>query len=708
MGGPESATIYDVARLAGVSSSTVSHVLNGTRKVSEETRRRVQAAVKELGYRPNDAARMLREGRAKLIGLVVPDISNTFFAGLAHSLEMLAYDRGARLVTCNSDYERERERAYVDDLVRRRVDGIIIAPIMPDAEFEAAVGETGLPVVLIDRVSEQSNLPNVGLDNGAAAALAAEHLYQLGHRRIGCISNHPDLADSVDQRVQGFTAALKRHGVAVPADAVAYADFRVEGGMAAAGRLLASRPDLTAIFCTNDPLAVGAIKAAVAAGRSVPGNLSVIGFDDSLEAQIAQPPLTTVAQPIGTLAGRAMDLLRGDEAAGRRQRLSARLIVRQSTGPVATPGAAVEAPALRIVGSPRAARAAADGRKRILIAGAGRIGRVHGRAVGQLDGAVIAGFCDPDQARASALAKEFATRAFGDAEEALSRGDVDGIIIGSSSDTHLTMVRLAARHGVHVFCEKPLALTQADIMQAIDACAAAKLVLQVGFNRRFDPNVAEIAAAVRAGKIGKPLQLRIVGRDPAPPPRDFLRRSGGMFHDMSIHDFDLARHLVGEEVIEVMVAAGCLIDPMFAEEGDVDVATMLLRFASGAVGVIDNARATPYGYDQRIELLGTAGALESENQTAHRVIFRSPAGQAAPVALPFFLERYETAFRRQMESFVALIASPEPREPVVSGIDALRAHQIADAARESLRTGLPAKIASSAPPAKRKAEKLHG
>jgi len=708
MGGSDSATIYDVARLAGVSPSTVSHVLNSTRKVSDETRRRVEAAVKELGYRPNDAARMLREGRAKLIGLVVPDISNTFFAGLAHSLEMLAYDRGARLVTCNSDYERERERAYVDDLVRRRVDGIIVAPIVPDAEFEAAVGETGLPVVLIDRVSEQSTLPNVGIDNGAAAALAAEHLHQLGHRRIGCISNHPGLAESVDQRVQGFADELKRRGVALPADAIAYADFRVEGGMAAAGRLLAARPDLTAIFCTNDPMAVGAIKAAVAAGRSVPGNLSIVGFDDSLEAQIAQPPLTTVAQPIETMAQRAMDLLRGSAALGRRLRLPARLIVRQSTGPVSEGGAAAESPALRVVGAPRAARPAAEGRKRILIIGAGRIGRVHGRAVSQQAAATIAGFCDPDQTRAAALAREFSTRPFAEAEEALSRGDVDAIIVGSSSDTHLAMVQLAARYGVHVFCEKPLALTQADIAQAIAVCDNAKLALQVGFNRRFDPNVAEIASAVRDGRIGKPLQIRIVGRDPAPPPREFVRRSGGMFHDLSIHDFDLARYLVGEDVTEVMTAGGCLIDPMFAEEGDVDVATTMLRFVSGAIGVIDNTRATPYGYDQRIELLGTEGAMESENQTAHRVIFRSPAGQAAPVALPFFLERYETAFRRQMEAFVALISSPMPAEPVVSGLDALRAHQIADAARESLRTGLPVKIVAQTQEGERKAEKLHG
>jgi myo-inositol 2-dehydrogenase/D-chiro-inositol 1-dehydrogenase len=706
-------TIYDVAEMAGVSPSTVSHVLNGTRKVSDSARRRVERAVKKLGYRPNDAARMLRDGRAKMIGLVLPDISNSFFAGLAHSLEMLAYDRDARLVTCNSDYDRGRERAYIDDLVRRRVDGIIVAPAVPDAAFEAAVGATGLPVVVIDRVSDGGRLPSVAVDNAAGGALAAEHLYRLGHRRIGCIAHHPGLAESADRRLRGFVEALARRGAAPPADAIAYADFKVAGGAEAASRLLAEKPELTALFCANDPMAAGAIKAAAALGRAVPGDLSIVGFDDSLEAQVTQPPLTTVAQPIEAMAARAMELLRGGGKGQGRVRLAARLIERQSSAPApaaalgAAPGATKTTAALRAAAMPRLLRVPGTARKRILIAGAGRIGRVHGRALAQLPEAAIAGFCDPDLPRATVLAKEFGTRAFADAQEPLARGEADAIVIGSSSDTHLAMVKLAARHGVHVFCEKPLALSQADIREATLLCARVGLALQVGFNRRFDPNVAEIAAAVRSGRIGRPLQLRIVGRDPAPPPREFLRRSGGMFHDMSIHDFDLARHVTGEEVVEVMTAAGCLIDPMFAEEGDVDVATITLRFASGALGVIENSRATPYGYDQRIEILGTEGALESENQTAHRVIFRSPAGQVAPVALPFFLERYETAFRRQMQAFVELISAPEPGAPLVSGQDALRAQEIADAAAESRRSGRPVKIAAAELPAPRR-ELSHG
>jgi myo-inositol 2-dehydrogenase/D-chiro-inositol 1-dehydrogenase len=688
------ATIYDVARLAGVSPSTVSHVLNSTRKVSLATRRRVEDAIDALSYRPNDTARMLRAGHAKLIGLVLPDLSNTYFADLARALEMLAYEQGARLLTCNSDYERDREAAYVDDLVRRRVDGILIAPVAPDAEVEAALQKTGVPVILIDRVSQHSTLPSIGIDNAAAAALAAEHLYSLGHRRIGCICAQPGLAESVDQRTRGFIDGLARLGIALPETAIACADFKISGGMEAASRLLAACPDLTAIFCANDPMAVGAVKAAAAAGRAVPEDLSIIGFDDSLEAQVSQPPLTTVAQPIEEIAAGAMALLRGGGKGEQRVRLSARLVTRQSAAQASNhairSGDTTSPAAVGRNAGRRPARAC----KRVLIAGAGRIGRVHARALAQVPGAVIAGFSDPDAARAAALASEFGTTTFSQVEAALASGDVDAIIVGSSSDTHLDLVRCAAQQGVHVFCEKPLALTAADIAAAITACEDAGVILQVGFNRRFDPNVAEISGSVRSGRIGKPLSIRIVSRDPAPPSREFLRRSGGLFHDMAIHDFDLASYILGEEVIEVMAIGGCLIDPMFAEEGDVDVATTTLRFASGALGVIENTRATPYGYDQRLEVLGTEGALESENQAAHRVIFRGPAGQVAPLPLPFFLERYETAFQYQMQAFVGLIASAAPRpEPVVSGKDALRAHLIAEAATASLRSGRPARVA---------------
>ncbi|MPZ12504.1 MAG: inositol 2-dehydrogenase, partial [Kiloniellaceae bacterium] len=477
--------------------------------------------------------------------------------------------------------------------------------------------------------------------------------------------------------------------------AIGCGDFKISGGMEAASRLLAACPDLTAIFCANDPMAVGAVKAAAAAGRAVPEELSIIGFDDSLEAQVSQPPLTTIAQPIEEIAAGAMELLRGGGKSEQRIRLSARLVVRHSAAPPTNHSARSDDPTPPAAAGHDSGRVQARTRKRILIAGAGRIGRVHARALARIPGAVITGFSDPDVARAAALAREFGAATFDQVEAALAGGDVDAIIIGSSSDAHLDLVRCAAQHGVHVFCEKPLALTAADIAVAIAACEDAGVILQVGFNRRFDPNAAEIASSVRGGRIGKPLSIRIASRDPAPPPRDFLRRSGGMFHDMAIHDFDLASHILGEEVVEVMAMGGCLIDPMFTEEGDVDVATTILRFASGAVGVVENTRATPYGYDQRLEVLGTEGALESENQTANRVIFRGPAGQVGPLPLPFFLERYETAFQHQMQAFVELIAAAAPRpEPVVSGRDALRAHLIADAATESLRSGRPARVAA--------------
>jgi myo-inositol 2-dehydrogenase/D-chiro-inositol 1-dehydrogenase len=697
----EQVTIYDVAARAGVSASTVSHVINRTRNVAGLTRQKVERAIAALAYQPNDAARMLREGKAKLIGVVMPDISNAYFADLIHRLEMLAYELGARVLTCNSDYDCARERSYIDDLVRRRVDGIIVAPVAPDRAFEADMRRTGLPVVLIDRVWDKGKLPSVSIDNAAGAALAAEHLFALGHRRIGCITSASGVVESADQRTRGFIDKLRALGVKVERDAIQRADFRIAGGMEAAQRLLAARPDLTAIFCANDQMAMGALRAAKAAQRKVPDDLSVVGFDDSPEARLCDPPLTTIAQPVEALAERAMALLRGKDEAKTMIRLPARLAQRQSTGPAPrsnpTGKAGPEKPA-----SPKVAKTRqGEGPKRILVLGAGRIGQVHARALSQIPGSDIAGICDPDPVRAGELAAKYGLSAFSDPLAAIAAGGVDGVIVGSSSDTHLDMVRLAARHGLHIFCEKPLALTTPDIKAAIRECAEAGVALQVGFNRRFDPDVVAIANAIHSGQIGKPLSLRIVSRDPSPPPRAFVRTSGGMFHDMSIHDFDLARHLFGEEIVEVMAMGSCLIDPMFAEENDFDVTSTMLRFASGAIGVVENTRATPYGYDQRVEVLGIKGAMESENLSANRVIRRDASGQTTPVALPHFLERYETAFRRQIESFVRAISTSDPQGAIaVTGTDALHAHLIAEAVAQSCRAGQPIKVEKPGPDAK--------
>jgi myo-inositol 2-dehydrogenase/D-chiro-inositol 1-dehydrogenase len=323
---------------------------------------------------------------------------------------------------------------------------------------------------------------------------------------------------------------------------------------------------------------------------------------------------------------------------------------------------------------------------RVVLIGAGRIGQVHARALDQSAGALLAGIFDTDFSRASTLAGQYGAPVFANLDDALSRDVADAVVIGASSDSHIALIKQAAAHGLHVFCEKPLALTQADIMEAIAACRAAGVALQVGFNRRFDPNALEIANGVHAGRIGRALTMRVISRDPAPPPREFLRRSGGLIHDVSIHDFDLCRFVLREEPVSVLASGVCLIDPMFAEEGDIDVVSITLRFPSGAIAVIENTRATAYGYDQRVEVFGREGAYESDNHTAHRVVFRDPRGQTAPLPLPFFVDRYEIAFNRQMQSFVRAVASENPvGNIVVSGNDALRVHRICDAAALSLR-----------------------
>ncbi len=332
--------------------------------------------------------------------------------------------------------------------------------------------------------------------------------------------------------------------------------------------------------------------------------------------------------------------------------------------------------------------------KRILILGAGRIGEVHARALSRISEIETIAICDPNISRAQRIAARYRYQSFDNPEKAIAEGPWDGIVIGSPSPTHLPMVRLAARHGIHIFCEKPLALKTPDIEEAISICDEANVALQIGFNRRFDPSIGEIAKTIHEGGLGRPFSLRIVNRDASPPPREFIRYSGGMFFDMTIHDFDLARYLLQEEVEEITATGSCLVDSMFADEGDYDVTACMMRFTSGAIGLVENSRATPYGYDQRLEILGSQSALELKNQTAVQILSRDARGETSPPPLPHFLQRYDTAFLRQMESFIAALSAPKPTAAVkVTGRDALSAHFIAEAATRSSKEGRPVKVA---------------
>jgi myo-inositol 2-dehydrogenase/D-chiro-inositol 1-dehydrogenase len=318
--------------------------------------------------------------------------------------------------------------------------------------------------------------------------------------------------------------------------------------------------------------------------------------------------------------------------------------------------------------------------------GAGRIGAIHAANIAAHPGARLHTLVDTDHAAAERLAVRHGAVVRSRAE-ALADPDIDAVVIASSTDTHADLVEAAANAGKAIFCEKPLDLDR----RRAEACAAVAescgVPLMVGFNRRFDPNFARLEREIRAGRIGKPEILRLASYDPAPPPLDFVRRSGGLFRDMMIHDLDMACWLLGEEPVEVFASASVLVDPAIGAAGDVDTAVVTLRMASGALCQIANSRRAVYGYDQRIEVLGSKGALQAENIVESTVVFSGIEGIVSDKPLPFFLERYAEAYRRELDHFIAAVAGGAA--PLVGGKDGVRALALADAASESARTGRP-------------------
>jgi myo-inositol 2-dehydrogenase/D-chiro-inositol 1-dehydrogenase len=316
--------------------------------------------------------------------------------------------------------------------------------------------------------------------------------------------------------------------------------------------------------------------------------------------------------------------------------------------------------------------------------GAGRIGAIHARNISGHPDARLHIVVDPDGAAAERLAGCFGAVVASQAE-ALADPTVNAVMIASSTDTHADLVEAAARAGRAVFCEKPLDLNRRRGEACVAVARECGVPLMVGFNRRFDPNFARLETQIRDGRIGRLELLTITSRDPAPPPIEYVRRSGGLFRDMTIHDFDMARWLLGDEPVEVFAAASALVDPAIGEEGDVDTAVVTLRTQSGALCQISNSRRAAYGYDQRIEALGSKGALRAENVVESTVSFAGTEGVIADKPLPFFLERYADAYRRELAHFIGAIVDGTP--PLIGGEDGVKALELADAALESLRTG---------------------
>jgi myo-inositol 2-dehydrogenase / D-chiro-inositol 1-dehydrogenase len=316
--------------------------------------------------------------------------------------------------------------------------------------------------------------------------------------------------------------------------------------------------------------------------------------------------------------------------------------------------------------------------------GAGRIGQIHAANIAAHADAALRYVVDVDPAAAARLASSLGAAAT-DVQAALGDEDVQGVVIATSTDTHLALIEAAASAGKAIFCEKPLDLDEAKARRCIEVAAAARVPLYVGFNRRYDPSFRRLKDEIAAGTIGPVEVISITSRDPAPPPADYIRRSGGMFRDMTIHDLDMARWLLGQEPSSVFASGSCLVDAAVGEAGDIDTAVVVLQTAGGAFCQITNSRRCSYGYDQRIEVFGADGMLRADNETATRVELADRRGFRREPALPFFLERYREAYRLEMDDFVGALQGK--KTSLAEGEDGLRALVLADAAERSRQVG---------------------
>lgn len=325
--------------------------------------------------------------------------------------------------------------------------------------------------------------------------------------------------------------------------------------------------------------------------------------------------------------------------------------------------------------------------------GGGRIGKLHGTNLqNEVPGVHVAALADPylNEAMeewAAGVRIPFCTK---DPEDIFCNPDIDAVFICSSTNTHADFIVRAAEAGKDIFCEKPIATEIGEIHRALDAVERAGVKLQVGFVRRFDRSHKAVADAVNSGKLGKPYLVKICSRDPSGPSMDYVKVSGGIFMDMTIHDFDMARYLSGNEVTEVNACGAVLTDPRYADYGDVDTAVTTLRFANGAIGVIDNCRQAPYGYDQRVEVLCEKGSAEDANHLENEMRVSTVDGVTGAKPTYFFLERYNDAFITEEKAFAAALRGE--REIPVSGRDGLEAVRIAAAAGKSLKEHRPVKM----------------
>lgn len=325
----------------------------------------------------------------------------------------------------------------------------------------------------------------------------------------------------------------------------------------------------------------------------------------------------------------------------------------------------------------------------IALFGAGRIGQVHSANIDGHKETSLYSVVDPYGDGAAKLAEKYGVKVQ-TTEEALADDNIHGVLIASATDTHAELIELAAKAGKTIFCEKPVHL---DIERVRDCLATVKAnsgKLFVGFNRRYDPQFRKVREQLSAGTIGKAESLLITSRDPSPPPVSYIKVSGGLFRDMTIHDFDMARFIMGEEPVSVYAQGSTLVDDEIGQAGDIDTAFIVMKFPSGALATISNSRRSGYGYDQRIEVHGEKGVLQAKNIHEDTVEVWGENGCMSAKPEYFFLQRYELAYRAEWAHFVDVLAGRA--EPECSGHDGEQALLIADKALESLQTGQEVKL----------------
>jgi len=333
-----------------------------------------------------------------------------------------------------------------------------------------------------------------------------------------------------------------------------------------------------------------------------------------------------------------------------------------------------------------------DKKIKVGVIGAGRIGRIHAKnLVQKVERAEVITICDPRFEETKAWANSVGiNNVVTDPEDVIDNPEVDAVIICSPTNTHADLIIASARAKKDIFCEKPIDMDLEKTRKALEVVKEEEVKLQIGFNRRFDHNFRKVRKLIEDEKIGEVHIVNITSRDPAPPPIEYVKVSGGIFMDMTIHDFDMARYLAGDEVVEVCAFGSVLIDPTIGDAGDYDTAVSVLKFRSGATCIIDNSRKAAYGYDQRVEVFGSKGSARAENDTETNVILSNEKCVASDKPLYFFLERYMQSFEDEMKDFIDSLI--EDKEVPVSGHDGLMAIVIAKAATISAKENRPVKL----------------